>query len=193
LAATHFTTSPFIYSWAKVKAEDVHRRRIRRRAALPAERTGILIDEALLERHLRGDAGQGDLQRSQRVLCGERTELAALAAPRIVRLEYLMERVKAAMLLAKVPETDGKAAGEHAAAARRDMDLVADIVSKWPERSHARLEKNVINARVHGIPDERARSALVQSGFRADQLIDLVDLHRGSFSKGAGWRGPIVP
>jgi hypothetical protein len=193
LAATHFTTSPFIYSWAKVKAEDVHRRRIRRRAALPAERTGILIDEALLERHLRGDAGQGDLQRSQGVLCGERTELAALAAPRIVRLEYLMERVKAAMLMAKGPETNGKAASEHAAAARRDMDLVADIVSKWPERSHARLEKNVINARVHGIPDERARSALVQSGFRADQLIDLVDLHRGSFSNGAGWRGPIVP
>lgn len=193
LAATHFRKAPLTFSWAKVTAEDVHRRRIRRRAALPAERTGILIDEALLERHLRGDSGRGDLEQSQAVLCGERAELAALAAPRMVRLEYLLERAKGAMLLSKKTRENEKPAIEHARAALLDMELVTDIVSKGPERSLARLEKNIVMARLQGMSDDRARSALVQSGFRADQLIDLVDIDANTVSSNTPWRGPVVP
>jgi hypothetical protein len=176
-----------------VTAEDVHRRRIRRRAALPAERTGILIDEALLERHLRGDSGRGDLKRSQAVLCGERAELAALAAPRIVRLEYLLERAKGATLLSKKTGDNETSAMNHARAALLDMELVTDIVSKGPERSLARLEKNIVMARLQGMSDDRARSALVQSGFRADQLMDLVDVDVNIVSSNTPWRGPVVP
>jgi hypothetical protein len=193
LAATQYARSPATFSWAKVTAEDVHRRRIRRRAALPAERTGILIDEALLERHLRGDSGRGDLKRSQAVLCGERAELAALAAPRIVRLEYLLERAKGAMLLSRKLKDDEGASMAHARAALLDMELVTDIVSKGPERCLARLEKNIVVARLQGLPDDRAKVALVQSGFRADQLMDLVDLEGDAAASTISWRGPIVP
>jgi hypothetical protein len=110
LAATNYRKRPAVFAWAKAKAEDVHRRNIERISGFPAERTDILIDEALLERHLRGDAGKGDLELSLEVFCGDRAEMAALAASSADRLEYLLERAKRRD--AAVQEQEGSACGE---------------------------------------------------------------------------------
>ena len=48
-----------VFNWAKTKAEIVHRYNLRRLSVYPSERTATVIDEALLERHIRGNAGPG--------------------------------------------------------------------------------------------------------------------------------------
>jgi hypothetical protein len=170
LAATNYCDRPNVFAWAKAKAEDVHRRNIERISGFPAERTDILIDEALLERHLRGDAGKGDLQLSQNVLAGDRAEMAALAAPRVDRLEYLLERAKGAMLLSRSKND------QQAENGIRDLNLIEDLLlSSGAHPPFIEREADRTRARLEHVEDRtREDRSMGQAGFRTDQLVDCI-------------------
>ena len=194
LAASNYLEDSDIFGCAKVMAEDIHRRNIERLSGFPAERTDILIDEALLERHLRGDDGRGDVKLSYAILSGDRAEMAALAAPRVDRLEYLLERAKGAMLLY---EREGDP--DLAAKGLRDIDLIDDLLSSSGVRPYlvlrdvyrtrqrfesarqmnelrAEADSRKIEAAKHQVAEhkQRADQYMKNGGYRLDQLVDCI-------------------
>ena len=86
------------FVWVKIQAELVHRANLRRLSAYPSERTATLIDEALLERHIRGSAGAGNPEQSYKVLLNDRNGIVALGAPARIRLEHALERARSARI-----------------------------------------------------------------------------------------------
>jgi hypothetical protein len=96
--------------------------------------------------------------------------MAALAASRVDRLEYLLERTKGAMLLSRNRKD------QHAENGIRDLNLIQDLLlSGGAHPPFIEREADRVRARLEHVEDRRREvRSMSQAGFRTDQLVDCI-------------------
>lgn len=121
------------FNWAKARAELVHRHNLRRLGVFAIERAGVVVDEAALERQVRGMSGAGNLALARKVIEDAYDNALEASAPTTVRLEFALERARCAMYLGEFLQQTPRAA--------EGRDLVSragNVAHKLANRINAR-------------------------------------------------------
>ena len=123
--------NPKAFEWAKRRAEDVHRHNLRRLGVFPFERAGAVIDEAMLERQVRGAGGAGDLESAHKVIEGAYANALDTSASATIRLEFGLERARAAMYLGEFHDGTPRGRRLTDSALGVAIDLINKISSRY--------------------------------------------------------------
>lgn len=118
------------FNLVKARAESVHRANLRRLGVFATERAGVVVDEAALERQVRGAGGAGDLRRAHHVVEDAYANALEASAPATVRLEFALERARCAMYLGELLQQQGDSASEGVNLVRSACGMARELVER---------------------------------------------------------------